>query len=97
MSWSSAENLRRIGGVPSLTLTEASSFPVDLTREGNGLLIANNDTTTALIVRVYFKDSSLDFRVEKNLNIQLEKFFRVGITQASTSYDIIVVSPGGES
>ncbi len=96
MSWSSAENLRRLGGVPSLTLTEANSFPVDLIREGNGLYISNNDPLTILEIRVHLKNKYLDFRVPDDLNIPMEKFFKIEILQATKSFDIIIVSPGGE-
>ena len=84
-----------MGCVPIETLTDADSFPHTLTKEGSGLYIANNETGTTLIVKVYLNDGTIDFRVKNNLNIPLEKFFKIDVTQITTSFDIVVLGPSG--
>lgn len=96
MSFTSAENLRRMGGTAEYAFTEADSSPMLLEREGTGLAMSNNDLGAVLIVKVYRKNDDITFRLKNTLNVLVSPFRKIEIIQATLSYDIIVFSPEGE-
>jgi len=96
MAWTSADNLRRMGGVAEYSFTETDPTTLYLEKRGTGLAISNNDPATILIITVRRTSGDITFRIKNNLNLLVSSFDKLDIIQVSASYDIIVYIPEGD-
>jgi len=91
MSFTSVENLNRMGSVLGGSYDQASSFPV-VGLKGVGFNIINNDAATDLILKITgdITDETYTVPAGGTLNGLTKPFSELAITQATAKYNIIV-------